>query len=151
MAKSVIILFDSLVTITWTTIPAGNIFRGSVTQPNTNERPSCLLFVTATLTGAALGAVAEYYLLRHNGAGTPIGDDLWAGTEANLTLRTSPMLGAMPCVNSATATVRRTFDTRVLGPLGPNWGIGIRNSYNTASTMNTAFGMTYKYYYTDVS
>jgi hypothetical protein len=138
---------DTLTTITWTTPPGTGVYRASVAQPNTNNRPALLMWFTFTEAAATTGAIVEVYLVRHNGAGTPIGDDSWAGVEATLTLRSSPMLGSM--LNNGTAeTLRKTFDTRTLGPVGPNWGIGIRNS--SGGTITTGFGMTYKYYYTEV-
>jgi hypothetical protein len=134
-------------TITTAALPANGVYNAYGVQTNTNRRPAALLWVNATITGAAVGSILEFYLLRHNDAATPIGDDSWAGVAATLTLQASSMLGTIPAI-AATGTLRRTIDTRTLGPLGNSWGIGLRNSLGVGSAITT-LGLTYRYYFTE--
>jgi hypothetical protein len=139
------VIFDSLVTIAMT-MPINTNGRGSIEQVNTNDRPAALVWFGFTAPASAgIGSVAEAFLLRHNGAGTPIGDDSWAGVEVNLTIRCAAPLGVITVITPS-EVLRKTYDTRALGPLGNNWGIGLRNTTNGAWTVSD---LTYRYYRTE--
>jgi hypothetical protein len=74
------------------------------------------------------------YLIRDNGdATTHIVDDGAGATNAGITIVNAPLLGVLTCPATTTnAVYQACFDTSILGPLGPKWGIAIVNSTGAA-------------------
>lgn len=84
-------------------------------------------------TTPTAGAPIYVYLIRSDANGTPIADDNAGASDAGWTQVNATLLGIIKVLDATTgANYREIFDTSILGPLGPKWGIGIVNSSGVA-------------------
>ena len=127
--------------------------RISTALTNTNNRPAALISLDLELNAgvlATVGATIEVYLLRTGGS--TVRDDNAGAVDAAYTPKNAPLLGTL-IVPSGVAfgdNIAATFDTAVLGPLGPNWSLGIFN--RTGQALGAEANMTKSVeYYTDTA
>jgi hypothetical protein len=85
-------------------------------------------------TSPGANSLIYVYLIRSdNNGGSQIADDNAGASDAGITIVNASLLGVILCSATSTgANYRKSFDTRVLGPLGPEWGIAVVNSTNVA-------------------
>lgn len=95
--------------------------------------PAALIYVELTSVATpTAGELYEVYLLRSDNDGSdPIRTDNWAGTNAALTVENAQQIGVI-VVTASVGEFRGIFDTWPYGPLGPKWGIGIKNESGAA-------------------
>jgi hypothetical protein len=114
---------------------------------NTNNYPAALVYF-AIESGAGTptsGTVYEIFLLRGDDpAASTYRTDGAGDSDAAITIRNAPLIGVIVVLNSANTVFYGEFDTAFLGPLGPEWGIAIRNS--SGQTLNAVEGNHYKGY-----
>ena len=111
---------------------------------STNDYPAALVYTTICSGAAAptAGNIYEVYLIRGNAAPasqTHMTDNAGTG-DAAITIENAPMLGAVVVTATANKKFYGEFDTAALGPLGPQWGIAIKN--NSGGTINPTAGST---------
>lgn len=89
------------------------------------------------------------HLIRANKVATPEYRSDGAGaSDAAITMENAKCLGAIICTANADKNFYGEFDTSPLGPLGPSWGIIIRNASGQAlSTTPGDFYAAYETYY----
>ncbi len=89
------------------------------------------------------GAVYEIYLLRSIGT---LVTDGGGSSDAAITLMGAPMIGTIGPLTASTNTLFTSdvIDTTPFGPLGPSWGIAVRNTSGQA--LNATEGSLLKKY-----
>lgn len=95
------------------------------------------------------GAVYEVFLIRSDGTNA---DDGAGASDAALTIENAPLLGTIVVTATANKSFYGVFDTAPLGPLGPSWGIAVRN--NTGQALHAATSTNaaaYEYYDPDIA
>lgn len=136
------------------TITLASLANGSARQStlvsNSNDYPAALVNVKITSGGVAptVGTVYEIYLLRTDGT---VADDNAGASDAAITIENSPLLGTIVVTASTAKAFYGVFDTAALGPLGPTWGIAVKNSTGqtlSATEGDHAYG--YSYYVPEV-
>ena len=126
--------------------------RQSTMLANTSGKYPAAKLTFRIKSGAAaptVGRVYEIYLLRGNGT---IRDDAAGASDAAITIENAPLLGAIVVTASAAKNFYVVLDTAPLGPLGPDWGIAVKN--NSAQALSTTEGdhlYGYEYYYPKVA
>jgi hypothetical protein len=124
--------------------------RQSTLLSNTGNYPAAKLTlrIKSGASGPTAGAVYEVYLLRKDGT---IADDAAGATDAAITIENAPLLGTIVVTNTANKNFYGVFDTAPLGPLGPSWGIAVKNSSGQAlSTTEADHLYGYEYYNQEV-
>jgi len=131
------------------TLTLASLANGSARQStlvsNSNDYPAALVNVKITSGGAAptAGTVYEVYLLRSDGT---VADDNAGASDAAITIENAPLLGTIVVTATTAKAFFGVFDTSPLGPLGPTWGIAIKNSSGNAlssTEADHAYGYTY--------
>ena len=119
--------------------------RQSTLLTNSNNAPAALIHLKLKSNGSAptVGALYEVYLIRSDGA---IADDNAGANDAAITIENAPLLGTIVVTTTANKLFYGVFDTSPLGPLGPTWGIAIKNSSGQALHATEA-DMDYNYSY----
>lgn len=125
--------------------------RQSTMLNNSSNYPGALVYIILK-SGTAPTADGTYdvYLLRGNDAassdyrsdGAGASDAAWSPVNARL-------LGQIVVTNSANTPFYGSFDTAELGPLGAEWGIGIRNSSDQALNASGHY-VGYRYYVPEI-
>lgn len=118
--------------------------RQSTILSNTSNFPAAMLYmqVSSGATPPAHGTLINTWLLRGDGTVT---DDGAGPTDAAITIRNSPVVGAIGMYSLPSQAFYGVFDTSPLGPLGTNWGIAITNNGPELNTTagNHVLGYTY--------
>jgi hypothetical protein len=115
---------------------ASGAARQSTLLDNSTDAPAAIVYV-ALKSGAAAptdGAQYEVYLLRgnaHGGASTYRTDGAGAA-DAAITIVNALPLGTIRVTAAANTLFYGEFDTGWIGPLGPEWGIAVKNSSGQA-------------------
>jgi hypothetical protein len=120
--------------------------RQSTLINNSNDYPAALINLKITSGGVAptAGAVYEVYLIRSDGA---IADDGAGASDAAITIENAPLLGTIVVTATTAKAFYGVFDTAPLGPLGPTWGIAIKNvSGQALSSTEGDHDYNYSYY-----
>lgn len=138
------------------TITLASLANGSARQStlltNSSNYPAAMLYFKITSGGSAptAGAVYEIYLLR--GDETPtIKDDAAGASDAAITIENAPLLGTIVVTATTSKAFYGVFDTATLGPLGPTWGIAVKNSSgNALNTTESNHGYEYVYYVPEI-
>lgn len=117
-------------TITLASLAAGSS-RQSTLITNSNDYPAALVFMQISSGGVAptAGKTYEIYLLRSDGT---IADDAAGASDAAITIVNAPLLGTIVVTNATDTKFYGVFDTAPLGPLGPTWGIAVKNNTDQA-------------------
>lgn len=131
------------------TITLASLANGSARQStlitNSNDYPAALIHLKLKSNASAptAGALYEVYLIRSDGA---IADDGAGASDAAITIENAPLLGTIVVTATTNKLFYGVFDTAPLGPLGPTWGIAVKNSSGQA--LNATEGdMDYNYSY----
>lgn len=124
-----------------------NIANGDTEQSdsvsNSGDYPAAFVGIQIK-TGAVaptLGSVFVVYLFRRM---TNMQDDNAGATKGAITPQNMLVLGNIKVTAATSTTYERIFTTEHLGPLGPEWGIAVKNS--TGQTNDTTGGNHAAYY-----
>lgn len=137
MANEIRTKFDA---VTNFTISLAGLVAGSARQStilaNANNRGAAVIYLKIQSGNApAAGTIYELYLLRDDGV-TVLRTDNAGAADAAITIVNAQLIGTLVVTNNANTNFTGDFDTAPLGPLGPKWGIAIKNS--TDQAMNAA-------------
>jgi len=109
--------------------------RQSTMIANSNNYPAALITMKIT-TGASAptaGNAYEIYLLRGDDASSSTYRTDGAGaSDAALSIVNAQLLGTIALSASTNTAFYGEFDTSPLGPLGPEWGIAVKNASTQA-------------------
>jgi hypothetical protein len=133
MANEIRTKFDAIAnfTITLAALASGSA-RQSTIIANANNRAAALIYLRLESGNApAAGTIYELYLIRDDGV-TNIRTDGAGAADAAITIVNAQLIGTIVVTNAANTNFYGDFDTSPLGPLGPKWGIAIRNSTDQA-------------------
>jgi len=132
-------------TITLASLASGAA-RQSTIITNPNRRPAALINLRINSGNApSAGTIYELYLIRSDNITTYRTDNAGAA-DAAITIVNAQLLGTIVVTNNANTNFYGDFDTSPLGPLGPAWGIAVKNS--TDQALNAAEGNHVKEYAT---
>lgn len=114
-------------TITLASLANGSARQSTLVDNSSTDYPAALVLmkISSGASGPTAGTVYEIYLIRGDGT---IRDDNAGATDAAITIENAPLLGTMVLTNSTNKNFYGIFDTAPLGPLGPEWGIAVKNS-----------------------
>jgi len=129
MANEIRTKFDANAnfTITLAALASGSA-RQSTIVGNANNRGAAVIYLKLESGNApAAGTIYEVYLIRDDGV-TNIRTDNAGAADAAITINNAQILGTIVVTNNANAFFSADFDTAPLGPLGPKWGIAVKNS-----------------------
>ncbi len=93
--------------------------------------PAAMVYIKIKSGGVAptAGKVYEVYLLRGDDPSSSAYRTDGAGaSDAAITIENAQLLGTIVVTNNAAKNFFGEFDTAPLGPLGPEWGIAIKNA-----------------------
>lgn len=97
--------------------------------------PAALVYVKIKSGGVAptAGKVYEVYLLRGDDpAASSYRTDGAGASDASIVIENAQLMGSIIVTNTAAKVFYGEFDTAFLGPLGPEWGIAIKNATDQA-------------------
>lgn len=137
-------------TITLASLASGSARQSTLLDNSTSDYPAALVHLKLKSNGSAptAGAVYEVYLLRSDGA---IADDAAGASDAAITIENAPLLGTIVVTATTNKLFYGVFDTSPYGPLGPTWGIAIKNSSGQALHATEGdMDYNYTYYYPEV-
>ena len=155
MSNNVLTVFDAAANFTISLASlAANAGRQSTLISNTGLKPAAKISITIK-TGAVAptsGQAYDVFLLRANADSSPTYVTDGAGaSDAALTRQNAQLLGSIVVTATSAALFYGDFDTTPLGPLGPKWGILIKNNTGqTADTTEGNFVKTYEYFYPQI-
>lgn len=142
MASEIQIKTDTKATFT---ITLASLTNGSARQStmitNTNKRPGALVTLKITSGAAAptAGTTYEVYVLRGDDpASSTYRTDGAGASDAAITILNAKLIGAIVVTASAATAFYGEFDTGIAGPLGPEWGIAVRNNSGQALSTTEA-------------
>ena len=133
MANEIRTKFDANAnfTITLAALASGSA-RQSTIVANANNRGAAVIYLRIQSGNApAAGTIYEVYLIRDDGV-TNIRTDNAGAADAAITINNAQILGTLVVTNNANTNFSADFDTAPLGPLGPKWGIAVKNSTDQA-------------------
>lgn len=121
----------STFTITLAALAAGSARQSSILT-NANARGAALIYLKIQSGNApAAGTIYELYLIRDDGV-TTLRTDNAGAADAAITIVNAQLIGTLVVTNNGNTNFTGDFDTTPLGPLGPKWGIAIKNSTDQA-------------------
>jgi hypothetical protein len=150
MANEIRLKFDAKASFT---ISLGSLAAAAARQStmvaNSSARPGAIVYVKIESGTAPTGGTTyEVYLLRGDDASSSTYRTDGAGaSDAAFTPNMAILLGAIVVSNSGNTYFYGEFDTSVAGPLGPEWGVAVKN--NTNQSLNSTGGnhlVEYAYY-----
>lgn len=103
--------------------------------------PAAIVYVIIDSGAVAptAGRLYEIYLLRgDNPLASNYRTDAAGATDAAITIENAQLLGTIVVTATANKKFYGEFDTAPLGPLGPEWGIAVKN--NTDQALNATEG-----------
>lgn len=132
-------------TITLASLANASARQSTVIDNSSNDYPAALIYlrIKSGASTPTAGTVYEVYLIRGDGT---IYDDAAGASDAAITIENAPLLGTIVVTANANKNFYGVFDTAPLGPLGPSWGIAIKNSTGQALS-STEGDHYYKYGY----
>ena len=152
MANAVLTKLDAPVAFTITLASLANVSsRQSDIVTNSLFRPAAMIYLKIKSGSLAPNPNGIYtvHLIRANKSATPEYRSDGAGaSDAAITLENAKCLGVITCTAHADKDFYGEFDTNPLGPLGPAWGIIVRNASGQAlSSTPGDFYVGYSTYY----
>jgi hypothetical protein len=114
---------------------------------NSSNYPAAIVSLKITSGAAAptVSTVYEVYLLRGDDPSSSTYRSDGAGaSDAAITILNAKLLGSIVVTASGATAFYGDFDTSALGPLGPEWGIAVKNS--SGQTVSTTEGDHFKGY-----
>jgi hypothetical protein len=120
-------------TITLASLASGSA-RQSTMIDNTNLRPAAIVYlkIESGAVAPTAGSVYEIYLLRGDAAAATYRTDGAGASDAAITIENAQLLGTIVVTATANKNFYGEFDTWPLGPLGPEWGIAVKNTSGQA-------------------
>lgn len=119
-------------TITLASLANGSARQSTMINNSTTKWPAAIITLAIMSGGSAptAGTVYEVYLLRQDASDETVAyrTDGAGENNAAITIENAPLLGTIVVTANANKTFYGDFDTAPLGPLGPGWGIAIKNS-----------------------
>jgi hypothetical protein len=109
--------------------------RQSTMINNSNNYPAALVTmkIKSGAVAPTVGTVYEVYLLRGDDASSSTYRTDGAGaSDAAITIENAQLLGTIIVTATTNKVFYGDFDTAALGPLGPEWGIAVKNSSGQA-------------------
>jgi hypothetical protein len=109
--------------------------RQSTMIANSNHYPAALVYLKIQSGGSAptAGTLYEVYLLRGDDASSSAYRSDGAGaSDAAITIENAALLGTIVVTANTNKNFFGEFDTSPLGPLGPEWGIAVKNTSGQA-------------------
>jgi hypothetical protein len=133
MANEIRTKFDAVgtFTITLSGLASAAARQSSMVANPTNRGAAVVYLIIESANAPAAGTIYEVYLLRDDGVTTYRTDGAGAA-DAAIVIGNAQLLGTMVVTNNANTNFYGDFDTAPLGPLGPKWGIAIRNQTDQA-------------------
>lgn len=134
-------------TITLASLASASGRQSTMIDNSSNDYPGALVFLKIKSNGSAptANSVYEVYLLRGNDpSSSDYRTDGAGASDAALTVLNAQLLGTIVVTASTNTVFYGDFDTTPLGPLGPEWGIAIKNS--TGQALHATEGDHYKGY-----
>lgn len=136
MANEIRTKFGTKATFTLTAASlASAAGRQSTMIANSNNMPAAMVHIKLRSGASAptAGLTYDIYLLRGDDPSSSTYRTDGAGaSDAAITIENAQLLGSIVVTNSSAKDFYGEFDTRNLGPLGPEWGIAIVNRTNQA-------------------
>jgi hypothetical protein len=132
-------------TITLASLANGSARQSTLVDNSSNDYPAALIFLKIKSGGTAptAGKVYEVYLIRGNDpSSSDYRSDGAGASDAAITIENAVLLGAIVVTNTANKVFYGEFDTAFCGPLGPEWGIAIKN--NSGQALHGTEGDHYK-------
>jgi hypothetical protein len=120
---------------------ANNVARQSAMIANSNNYPAAMVYlrIRSGASAPTSGQVYEVYLIRGDDASSSTYRTDGAGAgDAAITIENAQLLGTIVVTNTANKNFYGEFDTAPLGPLGPEWGIAVRNASGQALSSTEA-------------
>uniref|UniRef100_A0A6M3IYH8 Uncharacterized protein n=1 Tax=viral metagenome TaxID=1070528 RepID=A0A6M3IYH8_9ZZZZ len=117
------------------TMTLASLLNGSARQStlvsNSSDYPAALigLKITSGATAPTAGSLYSVYLLRDIGT---VVDDGAGASDTAITIENAPLLGTIVVTATINKAFYGVFDTWSLGPLGPTFGIAVKNSSGQA-------------------
>lgn len=153
MANEIRTKFDAVQNFTMTLAGmATNVSRQSTVINNATKRGAALIYlrIRSGANAPTAGTVYECYLIRGDGAGGYYTDGAGAA-DAAIVIVNAQLLGTMVVFASANQYFYGDFDTAPLGPLGPTWGIAVKNATDQSLSNTEADHLKeYAYYLPEV-
>lgn len=134
-------------TLTLASLANASARQSTLIDNSSNDYPAALIFLKIKSGGTAptAGKVYEVYLIRGNDpASSDYRSDGAGASDAAITIENAVLLGAIVVTATANKVFYGEFDTAPLGPLGPEWGIAIKN--NSGQALNATEADHYKGY-----
>jgi hypothetical protein len=155
MANAVLTKTDAAATFT---LSLASLANGSARQSdviaNSNNRPAAIVYLKIKSGAVAPSAGGTYtvHLIRSNKSSSPDYRSDGAGaSDAAITMENARFLGAIVVTATADKVFYGEFDTSPWGPLGPEWGIIVRNGSGQAVSATEADHFKgYVYYYPEL-
>ena len=122
------------ITITLAALAAGSA-RQSTMIANANNYPAAVVYLRLASGAVAptAGKVYEVYLLRGDDASvSAYRTDNAGASDAAITIENAHLLGTLVVTATTSKSFYAELDTSALGPLGPEWGIAVKNATDQA-------------------
>ena len=137
------------------TITLASLANGATRQStmivNSGNYPAAIIYLKVFSSGSAPTAATnwEVFLIRGNLDSSPTyRSDNAGASDAAIVYENMRHIGNIMVTNTVNKGFWGEFDTSVAGPLGPEWGIALRNSTGQAANATESnFVKTYNYYY----
>lgn len=134
---------------------ANNAARQSTMIDNSSDnygRAMVYLRMKSSGTTPTAGSVYEVYLIRGDDpSSSTYRTDNAGASDAAITIENATLLGAIAVTANANKNFYGEFSTRELGPLGPEWGIAVKNvSGQAVSATGSDFLAEYVYVYDEI-
>ncbi|MBI3319735.1 MAG: hypothetical protein HYZ89_04025 [Candidatus Omnitrophica bacterium] len=153
MANEIRRKFDAKANVTLT---AASLANGSARQStmlaNSTNRPAAMVYIKlkSGATAPTAGQTYDVYLLRgDDAASSGYRSDGAGASDAAITIENAQLLGTIVMTATANKNFYGEFDTAPLGPLGPEWGIAIKNNSGQALSSTEADHVKESAYYVD--
>lgn len=134
-------------TITLASLATGNARQSTMVSNKTSVNadgsgfPAAMVYLKIESGGSAptAGTLYEVYLLRGDDpTSSNYRTDGAGASDAAITIENAQLLGTIVVTATTNKNFYGEFDTAPLGPLGPEWGIAIKN--NTGQSLNATEG-----------
>lgn len=138
---------DATFTITLASLADASARQSTLIDNSTNDYPAAIVHLKLKSSGSAptAGKVYEVYLIRGDDpASSNYRSDGAGASDAAITIENAQLLGTIVVTATTNKLFYGEFDTWPLGPLGPEWGIAVKNSSGQA--LHATEGDMYKGY-----
>lgn len=142
MANNILQAFQSpaAFTITLASLASGSAEQSTLVTNASPGYPAAIIYlIIESGTAPTAGQVYEIYLIRGDKTSSPTYVTDGGGTsDASITIVNAQLLGTITVTNSSNTKFYGEFDTSPLGPLGPLFGIAVKNQ--SGQSLNSTEG-----------